>query len=241
MDDDRRQFVRYAFYRVDPAWRGRSAEERRRGKDQLVEVYNEFAERMAVLRAYSLMGTRGDADFLLWQVSYELADHQEFATRIASTEMAPYLTVPYSYLSMTKRSIYVKDHRHEGQEGDRLTVVPGESKYLFVYPFIKTHDWYTLPERDRQRMMSEHIRIGHRYPSVKINTTYSFGLDDQEFVVAFESDRPDDFLELVLELREAEARPYTLRDTPIFTCTRMSIEQVVETLGGVSAPERAVV
>ena len=241
MEDERRQYVRYTFYSVDPAWHGRPAEERQRGKAQVVEAFEEFEERMSVLRAYSLVGTRGDADLLLWQVSYRLEDHQDLATRIRGTEMAPYLSMPHSYLSMTKRSIYVKDHVHEGQEGNRLEVVPGQARYLFVYPFVKTHDWYLLPERDRQRMMSEHIRIGHKYPSVKINTTYSFGLDDQEFVVAFESDSPEDFLDLVLDLREAESRPFTLRDVPIFTCIRMPIEEVMESLGGVTAPARATV
>lgn len=241
MDDERRQYVRYPLFKLDPAWRGRPAEERQRGKEQLAEAFHEFTDRMSVLRAYSLVGTRGDADFLFWQVSYRLEDHQDFATRIFSTEMAPYLTMPYSYFSMTKRSIYVKDHEHEGQEGTRLTVIPGEAKYLFLYPFVKTAQWYRIPERDRQRMMSEHIRIGHRYPSVKINTTYSYGLDDQEHVVAFESDSPSDFLDLVLELREAESRPYTERDVPIFTGVRLPIEEVLDTLGGVGASATAAI
>lgn len=241
IQDERRQYVRYAFFRVDPTWRGLPHEDRDRGKKQLVEVFEEFEERMSVLRAYSLMGTRGDADFMFWQVSYRLEDHQDFATRIFSTGMAPYLTTPYSYFSMTKRSIYVKDHAHEGQEGTRLTVIPGQARYLFVYPFVKTAQWYRLPERDRQRMMSEHIRIGHQYPSVKINTTYSYGLDDQEHVVAFESDSPSDFLDLVLDLREAESRPYTERDVPIFTCVRMPVAEMLETLGGVGAEAGATV
>jgi chlorite dismutase len=83
-------------------------------------------------------------------------------------------------------------------------------------------------------MMNEHIRIGHTYPSVKLNTTYSFGLDDQEFVVAFETDKPADFVDLVMELREAESSLYTQRDTPIFTCIAQSLPDVLESLGGAS-------
>ena len=95
---------------------------------------------------------------------------------------------------------------------------PIDKKYLFVYPFVKTRAWYALSLEDRKRMMNEHIRVGLHVSSVSLNTTYSFGLDDQEFVVAFETDNISDFLDLVQELRETEASRYTLRDTPMFTC-----------------------
>ena len=104
-------------------------------------------------------------------------------------------------------------------------------RYLFIYPFVKTHEWYQLPQEERQRMMNQHFSIGHRYPSVKISTAYSFGLDDQEFVLGFETDEPEAFLDLVMELRESEARPYTLRDTPIFTCINKPLRDCLEDLG----------
>ena len=126
--------------------------------------------------------------------------------------------------------MYVDHHEHPGSEGRRGRVVPGTSQYIFIYPFWKTTDWYQLPKADRQRMMNVHIEAGHRYPGIKINTTYSFGLDDPEFVVAFEGDDPAEFLNLVMEMREHEVRQYTLRDTPIFTGTRGSIDEVLATL-----------
>jgi chlorite dismutase len=92
--------------------------------------------------------------------------------------------------------------------------------------------WYRLPFEERQRVMDEHIQTGHRYPSVRINTTYSFGLDDQEFVVAFESDKPEDFLDLVQELRSSESSAYTERETPIFTCVKRPIPELLDLLGG---------
>jgi chlorite dismutase len=105
------------------------------------------------------------------------------------------------------------------------------ARYLFVYPFVKTRAWYALPLERRQQIMNEHIRIGHKYPRVRLNTTYSFGLDDQEFVLAFESDHPADFLDLVMELRESEASQYTLRDTPIFTCVKAAGAELLKSLG----------
>ena len=149
--------------------------------------------------------------------------------------MSSYLSTPYSYLSMTKHSMYVDEHAHEGQEGTRLTIAPGGSKYLFVYPFVKTRAWYMLPMDERQRMMTAHITMGHKYPTVKINTTYSFGLDDQEFVLAFETDYPADFLDLVQDLRGTEASSFTLRDTPIFTCVNTEVREILRALNGQAA------
>ncbi len=226
-----RQYVSFRFSKVDPAWRRLAAEERGRGKHEFCQVVNDYAGKMTIL-AYSLMGIRGDCDFLLWRIGYELDPFQEMSARLAATGLGQYLTIPYSYLSMTKRSIYLVGHEHEGQTDSRGRVQPGQHKYLFIYPFVKTREWYRLTEAARQGMMKEHIAVGHKYPRVKLNTTYSFGLDDQEFVLAFESDYPGDFVDLVMELRESEASRYTLRDTPIFTCVHRPLDDVLRLLGG---------
>ena len=229
--EERRQYVNFAFYKVDPAWRRLPEEERRRGKQQFAEVVKSFESDMLVI-PYSLIGIRGDCDFMLWRISYDLPKFQEMTARLLATGLGQYLTTPYSYLSLTKRSIYVDKHTHEGQEGRRVKVFPGKFKFLFVYPFVKSKPWYHLTQHARQGMMDEHIEIGHRYPTVRLNTTYSFGLDDQEFVVAFESDRPEHFVDLVMELRHSEATSYTVRDTPTFTCVHGELPDVLNLLGG---------
>jgi chlorite dismutase len=133
---------------------------------------------------------------------------------------------------MTRRSPYIDDHKHEGQEGTgSATMRIIGRKYLFIYPFIKTHEWYQLPKEERQELMNEHFVIGHKYPDVKISTAYSFGLDDQEFVLGFETDDPSHFLDLVMDLRESKARPYTLVDTPIFSCIAKPVEACLDDLG----------
>ena len=227
----RRQFVNFLFGKVDPAWRRLPDEERARGKQEFSRVVEEYASRVITV-PYTLMGVRGDADFMLWRISYELELFQEMMSTLPATSLGKYVSTPYSYLAMTKRSNYVDHHVHEGQDSRRLRIVPGKQKYLFVYPFVKKREWYLLTKAARQGMMDEHIEIGHRYPSVKLNTTYSFGLDDQEFVVAFETDKPEDFLDLVMELRSAEASRYTERDTPIFSCIMKSTKEMLDTLGG---------
>lgn len=224
----RRQFVKFTFLKVDPEWRGLPPEERKTGKLEVDETVRAFAERM-LIRSYSLAGTRGDADLALWQICDRLEEIQELTTALFSTAMGPYLSVPHSYLAMTRRSMYVSPE--EASRAERLIIQPSNAKYLFVYPFVKTRAWYMLSKDERQKMMDEHIAIGRKYPSVKLNTTYSYGLDDQEFVVAFETDEPSDFLDLVMELREAETSVYTLRDTPIFTCLAMSVREALDTLG----------
>jgi chlorite dismutase len=228
--DLKRQYVNYAFYRVDPAWRRLPDDERARGKAEFERVVADWKERVLVV-AYTLVGIRGDCDIMLWRISEQLENFCAMTTALLRTGLGKWLTTPYSFLAMTKRSMYVDKHEHPGQDGRRLRIVPGQSKYLLIYPFTKTNEWYQLPQADRQRMMDVHIAVGHKYPTVKINTTYSFGLDDQEFVVAFETDHPEHFLDLVMEMREHKVRLYTLKDTPIFTCVRGTVSDVLASLG----------
>jgi chlorite dismutase len=181
-----------------------------------------------IVKTFSLIGTRGDSDFMLWTISERLEDFQDFISEISKSEMGRFVETPYSYLSMTRKSEYVRDHRHPGQEGDALKKIPGNAKYLFVYPFIKKREWYNLPQEERQRMMMDHIRTGHKFPSVKINTSYSFGLDDQEFVLSFETNFPSDFLELVMLLRSTEASKYTQLEVPIFSCIASNPDELLK-------------
>ncbi len=236
MAGERRQVVRYLFLKLEPAWRRLEASEQRAQKDEFVRAIKRFHGRL-LLRPYSLMGTRGDCDVMLWQVAENLETLQAVETAMFSTRLGGYLTIPYSYLGMTKRSIYEFPAMPEGE--DRTVISPSDSPYLFVYPFIKQRAWYRLPFEQRQAAMNEHVRVGRKYPSIRINTTYCFGLDDQEFIVAFEGDDPGAFLDLVMELRDSEASAYTERDVPVFTCVQMSLWEAMDALGGAAAPRPA--
>jgi chlorite dismutase len=224
-----RQYVNFVFYRVDPAWRRLPQHERETGKKEFKAVVEECSSEMLIL-PYTLVGIRADADLMLWRITSDLDLLQRMASKLLMTGLGTYLSPAYSYLAMTKRSIYL-DKLHPGHPADRARLVPGKAKYLFVYPFVKSRDWYRLTQAARQGMMDEHIEVGTKYRSVKLNTTYSFGLDDQEFVVAFETDRPGDFLDLVMELRGTEATRYTVRDTPTFTCLARSLDAALDSLG----------
>jgi chlorite dismutase len=219
------QYVAYTFFRVDPAWRGLPIEERAAGKDAFVDVVDEWSARMDALRAYSLTGVRGDADFFLWKITQRYDDLGELGTALNATPLAAWLATPYSYLATTKASQYTKARRAR-------RIVPKGSPYLVVYPFVKVRPWYALTDAERQRAMDEHMRIGAEFGSIHNHTTYSFGIDDQEFMTAFECDEPADFMHLMLTLRETEASRYTERDTPIFVGKHVEIRSALDALDG---------
>lgn len=224
-----RQLVRFTFYKLDPQWQLLPSDVRERGKEAMKQLFDTHAEH-ALIRSFGLYGLRSDCDFMLWQATYDIEDLRSLSSQIRRSAMGPYLRETHAFLSMTKRSVYVGKNAR-GAHDPRLVIAPEDRKYLFVYPFVKTRAWYALPAEDRKRMMNEHIRVGLTYPTVSLNTTYSFGLDDQEFVVAFETDNLADFLDLVQELRETEASMYTLRDTPMFTCVAQSLESILDEIG----------
>jgi chlorite dismutase len=218
-----RHFVKYTFLKVDPAWRRLDDAERAQHKRELLAACEDFASER-LLRAFSLVGTRGDADMMLLSQATNLERIHEFHVVLAQSGLMKWCEVPYSFLALTKPSEY--------SDESRLEVRPAHAKYLFVYPFVKTREWYRLPSDERWRIMQEHIQVGREYPEIDLNTSYSFGLDDQEFVVAFETDDPASFLDLVQRLRTTEASAYTKRDTPTFTCVACSVERALNALDG---------
>jgi chlorite dismutase len=218
-----RHFVKYTFLKVDPAWRRLDDAERGGHKREFLAACEDFAaERL--LRSFSLVGTRGDADMMLLSQATNLERIHEFHVVLAQSGLMKWCETPYSYLALTKPSEY--------SDESRLEVRPAHSKYLFVYPFVKTREWYRLAQDERWRIMQEHIQVGREYPQVDLNTSYSFGLDDQEFVVAFETDEPAAFLDLVQRLRTTESSSFTKRDTPTFTCVACSVERALNALDG---------
>ncbi|HEX8102094.1 MAG TPA: chlorite dismutase family protein [Solirubrobacteraceae bacterium] len=218
-----RHFVKYTFLRVDPAWRRLGDEERAEHKREFLAACEDFASER-LLRAFSTVGTRGDADLLLLTQATNLERIHEFHVVLAQSGLMKWCETPYSYLALTKPSEY--------SDESRLEVRPAHGKYLFVYPFVKTREWYLLSPEERWTVMQEHIKVGREYPQIDLNTSYSFGLDDQEFVVAFETDEPADFLDLVQRLRTTESSRYTKRDTPTFTCVSTSVERALNALDG---------
>jgi chlorite dismutase len=218
-----RHFVKYTFLQVDPAWRRLPAAERAEGKREFVAACEDFGADH-LLQSFSLMGTRGDCDLMLVAEAENLDRIHEFHVVLAQSGLTKWSQIAYSFLGLRKTSEYSDEERQVPR--------PFRGKYLFVYPFVKTRAWYGLPADERWRIMQEHIKVGREYPTVDNHTTYSFGLDDQEFVVAFDTDDAGAFLDLVQRLRTTEASAFTQRDTPSFTCINASLERAVNALDG---------
>ena len=222
-----RHFVKYTFLQVDPAWRRLPAAERAEGKREFIAACEDFGADH-LLQSFSLMGTRGDCDLMLVAEAENLDRIHEFHVVLGQAGLSKWASQPYSFLGMRKGSEY--------SEEQRLVPRPFRGKYLFVYPFVKTRAWYALPADERWRIMQEHIKVGKEYPDVDNHTTYCFGLDDQEFVVAFDTDDVGAFLDLVQRLRTTESSSFTLRDTPSFTCIAASLERALNALDGEAVP-----
>ncbi len=218
-----RHFVKYTFLKLDPAWRRLDTDTRAEHKREFTAACEDFGDGH-LLQSFSLVGTRGDAELLLISEAENLDRIHEFHVVLSQSGLMKWAEQPYSFLGMRKSSEYSEDERVRPR-GFR-------GKYVFVYPFVKSREWYGLPAEERWRIMQGHITVGREYPGVDNHTTYSFGLDDQEFVVAFDTDDIGTFLDLVQRLRTTEASRFTVRDTPSFTCIACSLERALNALDG---------
>ncbi len=227
MDRKKRQVVSYLFYKIAPEWRRLDRAERERTKADFAAVLQYYARRLH-LRTYSTMGMRADADIMLWQVCDQLETLHEVAAALHTTALAAYLTASHSYLAMMGG-------------GSGLDLQPswepsrqewGQAKYLFLCPLKFASEWYLLSAETRQELIRERAALVGRYPSVQIYTACSLGLDDQDFVVAFESNEPAEVLSLVAALRQTEAYRYVLPNTPAFACVGVGIWEMLDALGG---------
>jgi chlorite dismutase len=220
-----RNYLKYTFLKVLPEWRRRGAGERAEDKREFAAACNEFAAGH-YLRAYSLVGMRGDCDLMLRAVAPSPDPIHELHVLLNQSGLMRYADISHSYLALTKESVY-------SEEAQPTAPRPGsDRRYLIVYPMWKKREWYALPPEERMRIMRGHIETGKRYPGIEINTAYSYGIDDQEFVVSFNADDPSEFLDLVQELRSTESSAYTASETPIFTCIGASVERALDALDG---------
>ena len=227
----RRQIVNFAFFRVLPEWRRLSIAERREHKDEAARVLLRWdCEDMRVL-TYTTAGLRGDCDFMLWRISYSLECLNTAHSDLMKTHLGGYMECTHSFLGMTRRSQYLIGHEKDNPQALRSYIKAGGSKYLVIYPFSKTREWYLRPFEERQRVVTEQIRTAEDFRRVRMNTVYSIGVDDNEFVIALETDHLEDIVDMAMRLREVENSVHILHDIPRLTAISMPIEQMLERLG----------
>jgi len=227
------ELYRFLTLAVTPEWRRLDPGERAAQKQEFAAA---LADCGVATHAYSLVGTRSDADLLLWLVGDDAETLRIAESRLAATRLWTYSTRPYGYFAARRKSQYLGEHEHAAQEHGRGTAGPvGDLPYVVIYPMTKKRSWYALPLQERTRIMGAHFATGHKYPDVRIHTGYSFGIDDNEFVVAFEAPDPRRFLALVAELRETESSAYTEKETPIFVGAAMSAAEALDLVDGTAA------
>ncbi len=221
--DDEQYFFNFSFFKIDPKWRWMADLAK---AESAKEVENVVRNSGIKFRSYSTLGLRDDADFLFWFAAKSVEEIQDAISKIYLTVFGKYIVPSHVYLSCTRPSIYAKKEK-------TISFVSGNEpkKYVVVYPFIKTREWYLLPREQRQKMMDEHINVSQKYPGVILNTTYSFGIDDQDFMLAFETDILQDFQNLIMDLRETKVSSYIQQDTPMIVCVKKDIIPLITSLG----------
>ena len=227
-----KDLFRYLTLAVSNEWR--RLDERQR-EDDKAEFASAVRSAGVAVHAYSLVGTRADADLLLWVVADELDAIRAWEARCAATRLWAYSSRPYAYLAARRPSPYLGGHQHAGGETERRAGPVGDLPYVVVYPMTKKRSWYRLSHEERTRIMADHFATGHRYPDIRIHTGYSFGIDDQEFVVAFEVPDVRRFVALVSDLRDTESSSYTERETPIFVGAAMPLEEALDHIDGAAS------
>ena len=220
---EERQFFNFSFFKVDPKWRWMADLAKEESAKEVENILNHSGIKF---RSYSTLGLRDDAEFLLWFASDNIEQIQDVVSKIYLTVFGKYIFPTHVYLSNTRPSLYAKNSGGHGW-------LAGEEqkKYAIVYPFIKTREWYLLPLEKRRDMMDEHIKIGQKYPEVILNTTYSFGIHDEDFMLAFETDRLDKFQDLIMDLRETRVSAYIKVDTPMIVGIKKDIVPLIKSLG----------
>lgn len=228
----RRQFVNFSFYKIAPEWRRlpfAEREEQRREFGQTIRKW-QVADTMKIL-TYSMIGLRADADFMLWRICYSLDCLQEMSSDLVRTRMGGYLTLSRCYIGMTRHSQYAIGDDSAASQHLRGHIHVGGYRYILVYPLVRTRAWYVLPFEERRRMVNELIRLSSDFPNTRLNVMYSFGLDEQDFVIAVETDSPEEYEERMMEAREIEISPYTERDQPKTIGLRATLEDMLERIG----------
>ncbi len=205
--------VRSSFYRL-------TQQEQERYKKALLNELQK--EKKVITYTYTTLGLKMNSTFLLWLQADTVEEIQQYLNKLMHTEMGNFLKITYTLLGMVRQTQY------SSPTAKQLDTSRKGGAYLIIYPFTKTHEWYKLTFEKRKELMKGHISVGRKYPQITQLLLYSYGIDDQEFIVSYETDDLADFQSLVMELRSDNVRAYTLKDTPIFTCIFKTPEEIME-------------
>ena len=219
-------FVQYMAFKAAAEWRRLPLAAREDLREQFAQVVEEAAPGITTY-AYSTIGMKINADLLLWRKSTSPIEMQEMTSRLLQTGIGLYMEPTYSYFGYTRPSNYTKRPTTQEQAVDQ----EDRDTFFIAYPFTKTKEWYMMSKEARQGMMNEHIRVGHEYADIRQVLLYTTGIDDHEFIVAYETNDLPRFQSLVIDLRATEARRYTQNDVPIITGIHRPLRDALQMIG----------
>jgi peroxiredoxin len=190
--------------------------------DELIE---QLAAKDVVVRGtYDVSGLRADADLLVWWHAPTADALQEAYSRLRRTRLGAHLEPVWSNMALHRPAEFNKSHVPAFLAGE------APKAYVCVYPFVRSYDWYLLPDTERRQMLAEHGQMARDYPDVRANTVSSFALGDYEWILAFEADELYRIVDLMRHLRGSQARLHVRQEVPFYTGSRRSAAELVEAL-----------
>jgi chlorite dismutase len=224
---DEQVYVQALTLGLDPAWRREPDARRQEDGRHFADILEAQTGSDVRTIVYSSVGLEPGVDLLVWRMAPSVDALESAAAALLRAGLGRWLSIRDSLIGRIAMSQYVRKPTEQEQ-----SAFAGErSRYLVVYPFTKSTDWYLLSREARQGVMNEHMRVGHGYPTVRQALAYSFGLDSQDFVVAYETDDLVAFGDLVRDLRGTESRRSTINDAPILLGIHRPIGEILGLLG----------
>jgi peroxiredoxin len=176
---------------------------------------------VTVRGTYDVSGLRADADLMIWWHAGSSDALQEAYGLLRRTALGRHLAPVWSQMALHRPAEFNKSHVPAFLAGE-----PARS-YLCVYPFVRSYEWYLLPDEERRAMLAEHGKLARGFPDVRANTVASFALGDYEWILAFEADDLHRIVDLMRELRASDARRHVREEVPFFTGRRRSLADIV--------------
>jgi peroxiredoxin len=218
-------FAYYPVFWTFPSWRSdRTAAYVEAMADEVTTLFKEWSDGVTVRGVYSSVGLRAHVDLLMWWVAHSAEDIQDLLVSFRRTELGRNLSLGHAFLGVVRPAEFAKDHVPNFLKGEPA------KRYLSVYPFVRTPEWYLLPADERSALLREHGEMGREFPDVLANTTSAFGLGDWEWILAFEADDLARLVDCLRRLRDSSSRLYVKEEVPFITGIRKDLVEAVRDL-----------
>ncbi len=217
--------IRYTMWSVFRLASPLGDDERGVESAEVEKLFAELAETDVVVRGvYDVSGLRADADVMVWWHAADSQDLQKAYHRFRRTAFGRRLEPVWSQLALHRPAEFNKSHVPAFLDDEE------PKAHICVYPFVRSYEWYLLPDEERRRMLAEHGKMARDYPDVRANTVASFALGDYEWMLAFEADELHRIVDLMRHLRASDARRHVREELPFYTGSLVSIAELVERL-----------